>query len=76
MAPLSGAEETGLTCSSWPLAFGGLCEGQFPVNHQGQGQLLMGELWWGLEDLASSCPVKVNASILSSRAIGLPESGI
>lgn len=47
------------------LAFGfeGLCEGQFPVNHQRQGQLLMGELWWGLEDLVSSCPVVVNANI-------------
>lgn len=43
--------------------FVGLCERQFPVNHQEQGQLLIGELWWGLEDLASNFPVEVNASI-------------
>lgn len=50
-------------CAPLATGFGGLCERQFPVNYQGQGQLLLGELWWGLEDLASSFPVEVNASI-------------
>lgn len=48
-----------------PLATGlvELSEGQFPVNHQGHRQLLTGELWWGLEDLALTFPVKVAAHI-------------
>lgn len=51
-----------------PLATGlvGLSEGQFPVNHQGHGWLLTGELWWGLEELAFTFPVKVAAYTLPS----------
>ena len=46
-----------------PLATGlvGLSEWQFAVNYQGQGQLLTGEAWWGLEELAFTFPVKVAA---------------